>query len=153
MKVITQRDRILTVADRWRRQYSYKGVDQDKLDILKNLEALDLATCSAEDVDRVIGNNSWTCVDCNECEAKTDWVIVVGEEPDYESQTARLCRSCVQRAFSHISTPAYWEAPKTPHLCPKCDGEGHVRILSEAASGANQTRPCPVCNGEKVIWG
>lgn len=102
MKVITQRDCILEVCDRWRSQYSYKGVGQDKLDTLKKLEALDLTTCSAEDVNRTIGNNSWTDLNCNECKAKTDWVLVVGEEPDYESRTASLCRACVQLAADHL---------------------------------------------------
>lgn len=102
MKVITQRDNILNVCVRWRSQYSYKGVDQDKLDTLKRLESLDLTTCTAGDVNQIIGNDSWTNLHCNECDAKTDWVIMVGEEPDYESRTATLCRACIQRVADHL---------------------------------------------------
>lgn len=64
------------------------------------LQKLDLQTCSAEDVNKIIGNGSWTRLLCNECNKPADWVIEVGEAPDYESSTARLCRSCAAMAAS-----------------------------------------------------
>lgn len=102
MKIITQRNLIMTVCDNWRNQY--RGCDnpdddqstygQDKREIYLKLKGLDLQSCSADDVNEIIGNSSWTIMTCNECEAETDWVIEVGNPPDYESRTARLCRKC-----------------------------------------------------------
>jgi DnaJ-class molecular chaperone len=37
-------------------------------------------------------------------------------------------------------------------LCPKCDGEGEVRRFIPATSTeASLQRPCPVCNGAKIL--
>lgn len=39
----------------------------------------------------------------------------------------------------------------TPHLCPKCQGERVVaHQIGEYSSG--QTRDCPTCKGEGVLW-
>jgi hypothetical protein len=80
------------------KQYSYANCGQDKLDILAQLKTLDLETCSAEDVEKIIGNNSWTTLHCSACRGKHKWIITVGEEPDYESRTASLCRPCFDEA-------------------------------------------------------
>jgi len=55
-----------------------------------------------DDVDRVIGNGSWTRVpECDECGAGDQpFVIQVGQPPDYESRTAKLCGSCCRQAIA-----------------------------------------------------
>lgn len=52
-----------------------------------------------DDVDRIIGNRSWTRLACNNCQREAAKVVQVGEAPsEYESYTASLCLDCVQAA-------------------------------------------------------
>ena len=56
---------------------------------------------SPDAVDAVIGNSSWTMTPrCDECGSEEVPVVQVGEEPDYESNTAILCESCLTQAVS-----------------------------------------------------
>lgn len=85
-------------ARRWDGQY---GVDAapDKKAISLRLHRLGPAP-SPDDVDKAVGNKSWTNVPrCDACERNDlDAVVRVGEAPDYESATAHLCRSCLLEA-------------------------------------------------------
>lgn len=63
------------------------------------LQKLDLKTCPPEAVDEAFGNSSWTRMQCDECGAHVDWVVELGQEPDYESATACICRSCLNKAL------------------------------------------------------
>ena len=111
MKIITERDLIRTVADRWAKVYEtgYYAKDATKQGILKSLRMLSTTTCSADDVNKIIGNKSWTRMHCSECAKSTNWVIQVGEEPDYESATANLCRKCFDKAVQLVTSQ-----PQTP---------------------------------------
>lgn len=106
MKIITERDIIRSVADRWADTYEtgYYANDPEKQGILKSLRMLSTTTCSVDDVNKIIGNKSWTRMRCNECTQFTNWVIQLGEEPDYESATASLCRPCFDKAVQLVTT-------------------------------------------------
>lgn len=105
MNVETQRDKIKSVVERWRRQYGSGGYGDDKLEILKRLESLDLETCSASDVDQIIGNSSWTrLAPCHECGAEGVQTVMLGQEPDYESYTAWVCKECLKKAIALIES-------------------------------------------------
>lgn len=78
MRIINQRHLIVSVAEK--------------------LEALDKENASAKDVADIIRNESWTRLECSECGCECDWVLMVGQEPDYESRTAYLCFGCVKLA-------------------------------------------------------
>lgn len=99
MKVITERQLIRTVADRWREQYP-EGCKPHQEDIWKALNGLDKETSTADDVRELIGNDSWCRIFCNECKEYTGLAIQVGEEPDYDSATANLCMDCLTKAFN-----------------------------------------------------
>ena len=66
------------------------------------LVALDTETATAADVAAIIGNESWVRVeDCSDCGAKyLKSVTQLGEEPDYESQTAYVCDDCLRKALA-----------------------------------------------------
>lgn len=103
MELMTQRDRIRTIVERW--EYAYKGgisvkFGQDKADILDRLKKLDLETADAKTVNEIIGNNKWTTAKCSECAGIVSDVVMVGENPDWESNTAYLCQKCAKRALS-----------------------------------------------------
>ncbi len=114
MKITTQRDLIRKVAKRWREQYEPFTNDPpifswrtgtysppiSKRQIAEKLDAIDTETATAADVEAIIGNDSWTDLKCDECGKYVDSVLTVGDEPDFESRTASLCRDCVKLAVS-----------------------------------------------------
>ena len=106
MKVFTERALIRSTPGRWASQYS--GVDvkfhADKLEITRQLAALDTETASAELVNAIIGNSSWTTLRCDECNKYVKAAIEVGEPPDYESATAMLCLPCITKAAQLLAT-------------------------------------------------
>lgn len=109
MKIITHRLLIQNVARRWRETYFSNGewkYDSGKSDIYKKLATLLKDKATAKEVNDIIGNESWTRITCNECRKDTDWVMRLGEEPDYESETACLCKSCIQKAASLMEKQA-----------------------------------------------
>lgn len=98
----------LGVPLRWREQHYSKSVGwTKKLDgtssevIYKKLRKL-LKTpgaLTAKSVAEAIGNEAWTKGRCSACDADdiNEWVTV-GEEQDWESATATLCRKCLFEA-------------------------------------------------------
>jgi hypothetical protein len=110
MTITTQRDAIKMVAFRWERQYSTRmnemlgWMHKTPREVHAELLGLNLDTATAEDIEKIIGNGSWTRLpECGECGQQTDVIVRVGEEPDYESQTAHLCPSCVRRAAELVA--------------------------------------------------
>jgi len=116
MKLITQRDRIRNVAERWKEQYcrrafspaANKAVNHwsptsahaDTGEIYNKLAALDGETATPAEIAAIIGNDSWCVLGyrCTECDTfPTDAILHVGEEPDYDSATVYLCRDCAAK--------------------------------------------------------
>jgi len=97
--VITRQLLANDAAIRWRRQYESGIYGLDKLEIADKLDALGPSPIP-DSVDGVIGNGSWTRIpSCSGCGAKPITAVVqVGEDPDYESHTAYLCKGCVTKA-------------------------------------------------------
>lgn len=93
MKLITRQSRAAKAAEAWAAQYR----NGRKKDIHDALLALGESP-SPDDVNQVIGNGSWTDLKCDECGCSVERVVMVGEEPDYESSTAQLCPSCLSVA-------------------------------------------------------
>lgn len=100
MHKITKQGLALEAAKRWAAQYGvtegiYDGTSVDE-QAEKLFELGDSAT--PEKVAQIIGNISWTNLTCNECDSDNqDEVWQVGEPMDYESQTADLCKACVEK--------------------------------------------------------
>jgi hypothetical protein len=118
MNITTQRDLIRAVADRWLAAYHPFNASFDagfsfvtgmpvymrpKKETWELLKGLDLETATAEEVDAIIGNSSWTSLKCDECSEEVDTIITVGQEPDFGSSTASLCYSCCFKAFTLMS--------------------------------------------------
>lgn len=91
-------------ASKWWNQYYHnirtKGFNWDRnLEIYDGLVSLG-PDPNPDDVDRIIGNSSWSWPgSCGGCGTTCDKVVVVGEKPDYDSHTARLCKDCVLEAL------------------------------------------------------
>lgn len=104
MRLITIRDQIRAVPTRWRRQYQYYPPESDKAEIGRKLDALDLETVSVAEIDRIIGNDSWTELKCDECEKKVDVLVRLGnDEPDYDAHLFDICAGCLRTALSKVT--------------------------------------------------
>lgn len=110
MRIITQRDVIKGVPEKFRSQYGHfldtpafwkpgstKGAIADALD------ALDTERCSTADVDEVIGVGHWAANKCDECGAENcETLVRLGEEPDYEARWLDLCAGCLTAALEAV---------------------------------------------------
>lgn len=123
MKLITKRDVIRSVADRWFAQYDREIERGDMpLDlpipvtsgdviatrsdqvrpsaILARLRALDLEACSELDVHNVIRSTSnWCELTCSECGAAAEALAQLERPGELGPISFRLCGLCVLQAF------------------------------------------------------
>lgn len=97
MNIIKKTDLIENVYDKWIEQYR-GSTDEDKLLVAVILKTEKPTT--EEHVERIIGNNSWTRNICNECGNDSEITVQLGEEPDYDSATAKICPECLKKALS-----------------------------------------------------
>jgi hypothetical protein len=107
IKIITIRDVIKSVPERWARTYDNRcdpitptgGRDAVMpAEIQRRLDALDMATCTKQAVDDAIGNESWTELKCDLCDLQSPLVVRVGAEPDYDVRWIDLCPMCLAKA-------------------------------------------------------
>lgn len=101
MKVITKQDRIRDAIASFRKMWgngSY-GADQRGVAVGSELGPLNSDKATAEDVNTLIGNASWTRLECDECKKDSEAVIEIGDKPNYESNTAYICVDCIRDAF------------------------------------------------------
>jgi hypothetical protein len=68
--------------------------------ITGKLDNLDVDVATPADVAEIIGNESWTRMTCGECKKDVTELVTIGDEPDYESQTASICIDCARKAAS-----------------------------------------------------
>lgn len=99
MELVTRNIRARTAAERWRRQYPDEKAKQPKLAALGDRP-------NPDDVDRIVGNKSWTEVPtCNECNREgLPAVVELGDKPDYDSATAWVCLDCLRKAVALAET-------------------------------------------------
>ena len=102
MILITKQDLAKTAKDRWKAQYyengewyTYRG---DKREITyNNLVALG-GNPSSDDVNKVIGNNSWTNITCSECKESVDAAVELGET-GYDTEYVYACKECLTKSL------------------------------------------------------
>jgi hypothetical protein len=104
MKIITERDEIRTVAERWKKQYgrSMWANDPGKQEIARQLEALDKETADRWVVAAIIGNDSWIDTRCDSCGQVFPAVIHIGDEQDYDARWQVLCEGCLKSAADRL---------------------------------------------------
>ena len=138
MRVVTRLHLAMQTRIAWAKQYpSHKPDSQDKQEILARLKAL--GPCpDPNEVDKVIGNDSWTRLKCHECSDDTlERVVELGEQWDYESNTAHICIPCLQKA---LNMPAYFTIEYGTDI------NNHLHKLEDrdmvhAARGADRDKP------------
>ena len=92
------------VPARWAKHYKdYRSWGYaEKATITERLSALPPGF-TAEQVDEIIGNKSWTSNECTECGKDAPVLVRVGEEPAYEARWVELCPDCLNAAVAALS--------------------------------------------------
>jgi hypothetical protein len=93
--VFDQRQLIRSVAERWRRQYP-----DSREDVQAALDALDLSEATAEQIDKIIGNQSWTHLFCSSCCDYTNRGVT-----SFGYEQVNVCAACLKHAVEAISPP------------------------------------------------
>ena len=103
MIVLDERTQVKQAIQRWVAMYGLERTyvaDKRGRRVGAELMALDQETATAAQVAEIIGNSSWARVQaCNECGKETWDVVELGEPPDSESATARVCCDCLRAAL------------------------------------------------------
>ena len=60
-----------------------------------------------DDVDKAIGNVSWTRVICDECDKCVDEAVALGEVEGYFSATLTICKPCLKAALELTQQKEY----------------------------------------------
>lgn len=100
MRLITRAENARKATASWYSTYFQGGqwrYGEDKQEKYRSLLELG-ENPDADDVDRVIGNDSWTACRCDECGTLREVVLQIGEDPGYESATANICKPCLRKA-------------------------------------------------------
>lgn len=118
MNITTQRYLIQNVAKRWHLNYwpfaeSTKPLfsvrngfakPRSKKDIYDDLLAIDPDTATAEEVDAIIGNGSWTRLCCDECGKRVDRVVNIGSDEEFPVRAASICLDCIASAHRMVAS-------------------------------------------------
>lgn len=105
IEVLSERALVRKVSERWYRTHTRgKGEWSKSLggpksaeQIYRELAALNLDTADHLDIAAIIGNDSWAGKPtCDQCRRDTYECVRIGEPWGYESNTATLCRACLQ---------------------------------------------------------
>lgn len=98
------------IAVRWKQQY-YKSTGWTSTASHASTEGVYLEllklphNCTREDVDKTIGNQSWTHILCDECTEYVETVASFGQEKDIN-----ICEQCLRSsvaAFSNLRRKSY----------------------------------------------
>ncbi|MEW6006133.1 MAG: hypothetical protein AB1695_12545 [Stygiobacter sp.] len=100
MKVITERDIIKNIRKMWRKQYSANDISltPQLKKIYEKLKKLDLNKATAKEINKIIGNESWTNVVCNECYNYVNLAVEFGDD----SESFIVCTDCLAEVWKEI---------------------------------------------------
>lgn len=100
--LLTKQHLVNIVDERWKKQY-YKNSSWDRYgeDKVKKYEQLvNLGkNKNSEDVDKIIGNSSWTRLICNHCNKDVEAVFIFGTSED----SLYICEDCVNIAVEQFN--------------------------------------------------
>lgn len=100
--LLTKQHLVNTVDDRWKKQYyknySWDRYGEDKFKKYEQLVSLGKIK-NPENVDKIIGNSSWTRLICNHCNKYVYAVCIIGA---YEI-SFYVCEDCVKVATKQFN--------------------------------------------------
>jgi hypothetical protein len=71
--------------------------------VLERLRQLDLSRATEADVEAIVGNRSWTALQCAECNRECDTAIEFGGDPAAGTPPVWICPACLSRAYVEIT--------------------------------------------------
>ena len=77
--------------------------DERGRDVAGELRALDPGTATVDQVNEILGRDMVYRLECNECGEVAEALVQIGEEPNYETNTAYVCRACLERALRLVT--------------------------------------------------
>lgn len=96
-RIIHVRDTIASAPDRWKKQYDRYSDDGGKQKITEKLMALKArGNFTAQEVNEVIGNESWTTISCETCDLSKEKLIAMGYDTEWDCPTAYTCLECLE---------------------------------------------------------
>lgn len=100
MLFVSRQTKASNVVTHWQHQYSAEIKSKSGEHYKTFLALKDLgANPTPGQVNVTIGNESWTRCTCDECGASVNEVMRLGAIPDYSSNTAWICESCLRTAL------------------------------------------------------
>ena len=100
--LLTKQHLVNTVDKRWKNQYyrddSWDYYGEDKVEKYEDLVSLG-SNKYPEDVDKIIGNSSWTRLICNNCNKDVNAVFIFGTRED----SLYVCEACVNIAVQQFN--------------------------------------------------
>lgn len=103
MEIIIKKDKIKTVAKRWKEQYYSEGrwtsLAKSFNETSKQIYEKLLKAKTEKEIIEIIGNSSWTENICDECNNDFDKLIMFIA---YE-ETIKVCKDCLKKAIAKLS--------------------------------------------------
>jgi hypothetical protein len=106
MELITRQLLAKKVAEAWKSQY-FKGnkgwaytITGDADRIYNKLVALG-NNPNPDAVDSIIGNNSWTRIECDVCH-ESNFSLVEFDIPNHDDDKVQICADCIDKAYHLI---------------------------------------------------
>ena len=100
MELITTQMNALAAPRRFAEHYSqsyYKERGLFREEALALL-ALEPSEITPERIASIIGNDSWTQINCDECDQPTDAAVIVGAGPNWDRNPSTVCLDCVRKS-------------------------------------------------------
>lgn len=66
------------------------------------LKALKKDETYADEIDRIIGNDSWTKIECDECGERVETVANLGTDHEWGGPAASVCEECLSKALNML---------------------------------------------------
>lgn len=97
-------DVIKSAPDRWKAQYErHSGTNWEKHQkITHELQALNSTEFTAEDVNKIIGNESWTALRCDECGVNSEVLCSIGTDTEWGGPAGFYCDRCLREALFQL---------------------------------------------------
>lgn len=111
MVIVTKRNLLTTVAERWRATYQRRDEwlpapqVMDTATIYAALRALPADRTEAHVV-ALTGDNRWTQNRCHECASDSEVTIGFAQEAHHPTETTYLCVACLQQALDRVNRVA-----------------------------------------------
>lgn len=101
MEIVSRKSKAASTAERWARQYGINdGISTSALGSMyeKYNRLVDLGhSPDPDDVDNVLGNKSWTRLDCDECGWAVDVAMQLGND---DVDGVFICYRCLEKAVT-----------------------------------------------------